>query len=544
MPPAAGDPGAACHTGLPGILLPGDITGGAGADGKSPMFEAAMVDLPQLQLTLTSLVYFLFVPLTPGLAWILVIMESVHVMTGKQVYRDMARFWARLLGISFAVGIAARLVTELDLAINWARYAHYAGAIFGEPLAAGRFLALLAESVFVAIFFLGWNRLGPRQHLLATFTAALGTNLCVLWPVVANAWMQNPVGAQFDPETMRMELTSLEAVLLNPVAQVKFVHTLAAGYVTAAMFVAGISGYHLLKRRHTEFARRSFAAAMGFGMASVVSVIVLGDEAGYVTGDVQKARLAAIAAEWETREAPAAFTVIGVPDDEAMETRNAMLVPAMLGVIATRSLDEQVTGIRDLIGQHEQRIRAGIVAYGALQDIRDGIASDEDRALFDLYREDLGYGLLLKRYTDDVADATDVQIRRAARSTIPPVATLFWSFRIMVAGGLWMLLLFAIGFYLVTRGRIQRRRWLLRAFLWSMPVPWIAGGLGWVVSGLGRQPWTIGEVLPTSLATSAVAGTDAVIGFAGFGTVYTLLVALWIYRTSRLARRGPEPLRA
>ena len=261
------------------------------------MISEHLVDLSRLQFAITAMYHFIFVPLTLGLSWILVIMESVYVMTGKEIYRDMTKFWGKLFGINFALGVTTGLTMEFQFGTNWAYYSHYVGDIFGAPLAIEGLMAFMLESTFVGMFFLGWDRLSKRQHLTTTFLVALGSNLSALWILVANAWMQNPVGAQFNYETMRMELTSFSEVFFNPVAQVKFIHTVAAGYVTGAMFVLSISAYYLLRKRDIGFARRSFAVAAGFGVAAICSVILLGDESGYEVGDVQKTKLAAIEAE-------------------------------------------------------------------------------------------------------------------------------------------------------------------------------------------------------------------------------------------------------
>src|SRR5246500_5988902 len=259
-----------------------------------------LVDLSRLQFGATALYHFLFVPLTLGLSVLLAIMESVYVMTGREVWRDMTKFWGKLFGINFAMGVATGITMEFQFGTNWAYYSHYVGDIFGAPLAIEGLMAFFLESTFVGLFFFGWKRMSKVQHLFVTFLVALGSNLSALWILVANGWMQNPVGAAFNYETMRMELTSLFAVIFNPVAQVKFVHTVSAGYVTASMFVLGISSWYLLKRRNAEFALRSFAIAAGFGLASTLCVIVLGDESGYTTGEVQRMKLAAIESEWET----------------------------------------------------------------------------------------------------------------------------------------------------------------------------------------------------------------------------------------------------
>ena len=240
-----------------------------------------VVSLSRLQFAATAMYHFLFVPLTLGLAWILFIMESVYVMTGKEIYKDMTKFWGKLFGINFAMGVTTGITLEFQFGTNWAYYSHYVGDIFGTPLAIEGMMAFFLESTFVGLFFFGWNKLSRVQHLGVTFLVALGSSLSALWILIANGWMNHPVGAEFNFETMRMELVSLTEVFFNPVAQVKFVHTVAAGYVTASMFVLGISAFYLLKARDVNFALRSFAIAAGFGLLSTLSVIVLGDESGY-----------------------------------------------------------------------------------------------------------------------------------------------------------------------------------------------------------------------------------------------------------------------
>lgn len=506
------------------------------------MISESVVDLSRLQFAITALYHFLFVPLTLGLSFILVIMESVYVMTGKVIYKDMTRFWGKLFGINFALGVTTGITMEFQFGTNWAYYSHYVGDVFGAPLAIEGMMAFFLESTFIGLFFFGWDRLSRRRHLLVTFLTALGSNLSALWILVANGWMQNPVGAEFSYETMRMEMTSFAELFFNPVAQVKFVHTVAAGYVTGSMFVLGISSYYLLRGRFVPFARRSFAVAAGFGLASILSVIVLGDESGYEIGDVQKTKLAAIEAEWETHPAPAAFTLFGIPNEETQSTDYAIRIPYVLGLIATRSVDEEVTGIKDLLVHHEERIRNGMVAYAQLEKLRSGEYSESDRQLFEATKQDLGYGLLLKRYTPAVVDATEAQIRQATQDTIPRVAPLFWSFRIMVASGFLMLFIFGASFYYCAKRQADKKRWLLRLALYGIPLPWIAAETGWVVAEYGRQPWSIGEVLPTYLSTSTLQSGHLYFSLAGFIGFYTLLLVVEMYLMFRFARLGPSSL--
>ena len=501
-----------------------------------------VVNLSRLQFGLTAMYHFLFVPLTLGLSWILVIMESVYVMTGKAIYKDMTRFWGKLFGINFAMGVATGLALEFQFGTNWSYYSHYVGDIFGVPLAIEGLMAFFLESTFVGLFFFGWDRLSKRGHLVVTFLVALGSNLSALWILIANGWMQNPVGAEFNYETMRMELSSLGQVFFNPVAQVKFVHTVAAGYVTASMFVLGISAWYLLKQRDTAFALRSFAVAAGFGLASALSVIVLGDESGYRSGEVQKVKLAVLEAEWETQPPPAAFTAFGIPNERTQTTDYAIRIPWVLGLIATRSVDEEVTGIADLKLEAEARIRGGIPAFAALTRLKQGDVSSEAKAEFDKTKHDLGYALLLKRYTPNVVDATDAQIKQAAADTIPKVAPLFWAFRLMVGLGFWFLLVFSFAAWYCARRNVASRTWLLRIAVYSIPLPWIAAELGWFVAEYGRQPWTISGVLPTFLSASSLQPRDVYFSLAGFMIFYTLLLMAELYLMFKYARLGPSSL--
>lgn len=345
------------------------------------MFD--IVELSRLQFALTAMYHFLFVPLTLGMAFILAIMETVYVLSGKQIYKDMTKFWGKLFAINFAIGVATGLTMEFQFGTNWSYFSHYVGDIFGAPLAIEGLMAFFLESTLVGLFFFGWDRLSKVQHMAVTWFVALGSNLSALWILVANGWMQNPIASTFNYETMRMEMVSFSELVLNPVAQVKFVHTVASGYVTGAMFVLAISSYYLLKGRDVGFAKRSFAIAASFGLAAVLSVIVLGDESGYEMGDVQKTKLAAIEAEWDTQPAPASFTLFGLPNQDKMENEYSIQIPYLLGLIATRSVDTPVTGLRDLMAQHEVRIRNGMKAYNLLEELRAGNTDPTVRSDFE-----------------------------------------------------------------------------------------------------------------------------------------------------------------
>lgn len=503
-----------------------------------------IVSLSRLQFAITALYHFLFVPLTLGLSILIAIMETVYVMTGRTIWRDMTKFWGVLFGINFAMGVATGIVMEFQFGMNWSYYSHYVGDIFGAPLALEGLMAFFLEATFVGLFFFGWDRLSKVGHLMATWCVALGSNFSALWILIANGWMQNPVGAQFNPQTMRMEMTDFFAVLTNPVAQAKFVHTVSAGYVTAAVFVLGVSAWYVLKGRHLQLAKRSMTVAASFGLASALSVVVLGDESGYLSTEHQKMKLAAIEAMWKTEPAPAAFTAFGFPDQAARETHYAVHIPWAMGLIGTRSLTTEIPGINELVARAETHIRDGIVAYDALQQIRaaKGGASvpPQAQAAFEAHGRTLGYALLLKRYVDDPRQATPQQISQAAWDTVPQVAPLFWTFRLMVGLGFFFILLTGTFFWLSARRKLDAHRWLLKVAVWSIPLPWIAAECGWIVAELGRQPWVIEGVLPTAVAVSNLGASTVLFTIFGFVAIYTVLLVIEMKLMLKAIRKGPD----
>jgi len=506
------------------------------------MVSEQLVDLSRLQFAATAMYHFLFVPLTLGMVWMLVIMESVYVMTGKVIYKDMTRFWGKLFGINFALGVTTGITLEFQFGTNWAYYSHYVGDIFGAPLAIEGLMAFFLESTFIGLFFFGWDRLSRQQHLLVTLLMAVGTNLSALWILIANGWMQNPVGAEFSFETMRMELTDFWAVIFNPVAQGKFVHTVSAGYVTGAMFVLSISAFYLLRGRDVEFAKRSFRIAAAFGFASICSVIVLGDESGYTVGEAQQTKLAAMEAMWETEPAPASFNLIAVPNEAEMKNDFAIHIPWVMGLIGTRSLDKELPGLNAIYAANRERVITGIEAVRLLEALRKAPKDETLRTEFAKVQADLGFGLLLKKYVRSMDKVTPELIDRAARDTLPKVAPLFWTFRIMVALGFAMLALFGLALWYSVKGDFAERRWLLRWALWFLPVPWIACEMGWFVAEYGRQPWTIYGVLPTHLSVSTLTVESLYGSLAGFVGFYTVLLIVEMYLMVRFARQGPGSL--
>jgi cytochrome bd ubiquinol oxidase subunit I len=496
------------------------------------------VSLARLQFAATALYHFLFVPLTLGLSFLLAIMESAYVMTGREIWRDATRFWGKLFGINFAMGVATGITMEFQFGTNWAYYSHYVGDIFGAPLAIEGLMAFFLESTFVGLFFFGWDRLPKLGHLTVTWLVAIGSNLSALWILIANGWMQHPVGAVFNPDTMRMELTSFWDLIFNPVAQAKFVHTVGAGYVTGSMFIVAISSYYLLAGRYQAFAKRSLIVASAFGLAAALCVVVLGDESGYTVSENQKMKLAAIEGMWKTEPAPAGFNLVGIPDAARRTVDYSIRIPWVLGIIATRSFTEQIPGIDDLVARNGARIRSGLVAYGALEALKANRNDPQARAQLRDHAADLGYALLLKRYVDDPRTADDATIAKAAAGTVPNIVALFWSFRIMVALGFYFIAFFALLFWEASHRNFSRR-WLLRLAVWSLPLPWIAAELGWIVAEYGRQPWAIDGVLPTFLASSSVSAAQVLFTLCGFVLFYSALLVVDIILMRKYIIMGP-----
>lgn len=504
------------------------------------MISHDVVMLSRWQFGLTALYHFLFVPLTLGLSVLLGIMETVYVMTDKPIWRDMTKFWGVLFGINFAMGVATGITMEFQFGTNWAYYSQYVGDVFGAPLAIEGLMAFFLEATFVGLFFFGWNRLTRLEHLIVTWLVALGSSFSALWILIANGWMQHPVGAHFNFQTMRMEVSNFAQILFNPVAQAKFVHTISAGYVTGAIFVLAISAYYLLRGRNVEFAKRSMTVAASFGLAAALSVVVLGDESGYLDGNVQKMKIAAIEGMWRTEKAPASFTLFGIPNQQQQVTQYAIRIPYVLGIIATRSIDTPLPGILDLVDEAKARIPNGVKAYTALQKLEQ---NPKDRAAITVLEKnnaDLGYALLLKNYVDDPAKATPDQIKHAAMDIIPGnVASLFWTFRIMVACGFFFIVLFAVGFYLSAKRKLNQT-WYLRAAFYSLPLPWLAAEVGWYVAEHGRQPWVVDGILPTFLGTSSLTTHDLWISISGFVLFYSALAVVEIFLMLKYIHLGPD----
>ncbi|TGW15225.1 cytochrome ubiquinol oxidase subunit I [Candidatus Hepatobacter penaei] len=500
-----------------------------------------VVDLSRLQFAITALYHFLFVPLTLGLVMIIAIMETVYVATDKPIWKDMTKFWGMLFGINFAMGVATGITMEFQFGTNWSYYAHYVGDIFGVPLAIEGMMAFFLEATLVGVFFFGWDRLSKRAHLICTWGLALGTSISAFWILVANGWMQDPKGAFFNPETMRMELRSLYDVIFNITAQCKFVHTVNAGYTTGAMFVTAVSFYYLYQRRHIEFAKRSLWVSTCFGLFVSLSVLFLGDESGYTVGHSQKMKLAAMEGKWRAEAPPASLTVIGWPDMQEERTKYAIKIPYVMGLIATRSFSTPVLGIRDIVERAEPRIRKGIMAYTALEQFKKNPADLEAKQTVIDQQKYLGYALLLKRHTENVSEATNEEITRAAHDLIPNVPLIFFCFRIMVGCGLFFIAFFTLAFLWMRKDvLLDNKDWFLRIGMLAIPLPWMASSSGWIVAECGRQPWAIDRILPTYLGASQLPHSLLFTTLGGFILLYSTLLVVDLFLMIKYVRLGPD----
>lgn len=478
-------------------------------------------------------------PLAAGLPPIIAISESIHVMTGREIWKQIARFWGRLFGIVLLLWAIGSIVLTILYMLDPDRFTTH---IHGMPSPALIVLFMpfvLAVGLLLWNWFRDWWSLGKRSHLLVTWLWVPLSGFAVLKIAVGFGFLDNPAGVDLDAGSLQAWIYDVPAVLLNAAAQSRFVHLIGACYLTAATCVLSISAWYLLRRRNMQIARRSLTVAASFGLAAALSMVVLGDHRGYAESSGQQMRIAAIAAEWQTQAAPAAFTVFGIPDSRRRTTRAAVNLPWVLGLAATHSWRKAVPGLDDLEAVNLARIHDGVAAFTVLDTLWANPGSVDSLA-FDLEdTPNLGYGLLLLRHTTQPAHASDALMVAAARDTIPNVPLLFWTFRGMALLGAYAIVLFGCAFWLASRRRLDRR-WFLGMAAWSWPVPWIAGALGWIVSEAGRGPWLIDGVLPvTEMHASRPHAIIGAIACFAIAALFMAGAALLV----RLVRIGPEGLK-
>ena len=497
----------------------------------------AVVDWSRAQFALTAIYHWLFVPLTLGLGFIIAFMETRYVRTGDEFWKRTTKFWMRLFGINFAIGVATGLILEFEFGTNWSNYSYFVGDIFGAPLAIEGIMAFFMESTFIAVMFFGWDKVSKKFHLAATWLTAIGANLSALWILVANAWMQYPAGMRFNPETARNEMVNFRDVLFSPVAMNKFFHTVTSAFVLAAVFVIGVSAWYLLRKREERLARKSIKIASIFGLIGAVCVIWTGDGSAVQVAKYQPMKLATMENLQEGQTHAPLSLVPGVE------------IPSMLSVLAYHDTEAYVVGINDLIeGNPEQgilsadeKIKRGqhaietLAAFKAAQKTGDTAAADSIAQLFDPATE------AGKTFHNDYFRYFGYGYLQSAQETLPPfIPLIYWSFRVMVGLGIWFVVLFIWMLILEKRNTLGQKRLPLHLALWSIPLVYIASQAGWVVAEVGRQPWTIQDLLPTVAAVSRLESASVQVTFWIFAALFTTLLIAEIGIMVKQIRRGPS----
>ncbi len=500
------------------------------------MFGLDNVELSRIQFAYTIGIHFIFVPITIGVSFAMAIMETIYVKTGKEIYKDMVKFWGVLFAINFAMGVATGIPMEFQFGTNWSYYAHYVGDVFGAPLAIEGLMAFFLEATFVGLFFFGWTKLTKVQHAVVTWLVFLGSNFSGLWILIANGWMQNPVGSYFNIDTMRMEMNDFWVLVFNPAAQYRFLHTLTASYILGAVFILAISSYYLLRGRNIEFARRSVMVASIIGILSTILTAVMGDLQGKLINKIQPSKMAAIEAKWETDPYPADFVLFAIPSQQDMKNYYEVKIPKVLGIVN----QGEVKGVKEVISINEGRIRSGLIAHNALNAYKSDRNNLKAKELFNKHVKDLGYALLLFRNMTDISKATDAQIKFAALNSVPKVAPLFFGFRIMVGLGVLFLFYFIIVFFMCRRDTFVKSKLMQIVSVLILPLPWVAIFTGWFVAEYGRQPWVIQDILPTFKAASKLSASSVMSSLAGFFIIYSILVMVDGILMIRQIRKGPE----
>ena len=484
----------------------------------------------RIQFAMTAAYHWLFVPLTLGLALVMAIMETIYVVKKDEFWKKTAQFWVKLFAINFAVGIATGIILEFEFGTNWSNYSWFVGDMFGAPLAIEGILAFFMEATFFAVMFFGWDKVSRRFHLASTWLTGIGASISAFWILVANGWMQNPVGTTFNPDTVRSEMASAQAfweVISNPVAVSKFFHAITSGWVTGGVFVVGVSCWYLLKKRQRKFAKASILVGSLVGIAGSFAVMLSGDASGVHAAEFQPMKLAA-AEGLQDGGRRAAFTIVP-----------GVKIPGMLSILATHDINGFVPGINDILNGYTdnegnvipsvaEKMQRGRTALDALAQYRalkdsDPAAAAEARAVLDENVQYMGYGHLEK--PEDV---------------IPPVGVVFWAFRFMIGLGMLMLLELVVVGWLAWKDKLADKKWLLIAALCCIPLVYICGQAGWVVAEVGRQPWTIQGLLPVNVAISSLSAGAVKTTFFVFLAIFTLFLVIEIRILIGAIKKGPE----
>jgi len=499
----------------------------------------SLVNWSRAQFALTAIYHWIFVPLTLGLSFIIAFMHTRYYKTGSEKWKNTTKFWMKLFGINFAIGVATGIILEFEFGTNWSNYSWFVGDIFGAPLAIEGIMAFFLESTFIAVMFFGWNRVSKKFHMLSSWFVAFGSNLSALWILVANAWMQNPVGMKFNPDTARNEMVNFAEVLFSPTAIYKFLHTISNGYVVASLFVIGISAWYILKGRHLEFAKRSISIAAVFGLLSSIFVVITGDSSAHNVAHTQPMKFAAMEGIYEGGEG-VGLTTIGIVTPGKRYDNNkddfvfAIKAPKLLSYLANRNSNSFVPGINDLVDGNKdhnivpisERMEFGKLAISAFKEYSNSEDAEIKEGALKTLEENFqhfGYGYLPDK-----------------KSAIPNVPLTFYSFHLMVSLGFFFIVLFGVFLFFSVKQKIERKKKWLKLAVWSIPLGFLASELGWVVAEVGRQPWTIQDILPTMVSTSHLSTSSVQVTFWAFVALFTVLLIAEIKIMLHQIKSGPK----
>ena len=502
--------------------------------------SAGTIDWSRAQFALTAIYHWLFVPLTLGMAVIMGIAETCYYRTRRRFWKDTARFWQRLFGVNFAMGVATGIILEFEFGTNWSNYSWFVGDIFGAPLAIEGIIAFFMESTFVAIMFFGWKKVSPGFHLASTWLTGLGATISAWWILVANSWMQYPVGCTFNPDTMRNEMTSFMDVALSPFAVDKFCHTVTTSWIIGAVFTAAVCCWYLLRKRETKMAIESLKIACIVGFTASVLAGATGHSSAQMVSKSQPMKLAAMEALYDGGNSQGLKMIALVnpfkqPDFAKSEEHPLTIeVPYALSVLATNTLKGYVPGVNDIIKGYtrddgtvepsvEQKMAMGRKAITALQAYRGGEKTEANRKTIEENMKYFGYGYV-----------------KSADEIVPFIPINFWSFRVMVGMGCLFILFFLVGLFLVYKQDITKHKYFHWAAIVMLPLAYIGSEAGWVLAEMGRQPWTIQDMLPTWAAVSDLHSSSVALTFFLFLILFTLLLVVEIRILCKQISIGPE----
>ena len=516
--------------------------------------DASMVDWARAQFAITAIYHWLFVPLTLGLALIMGIIETIYYRTGNVFWKDAAKFWQKLFGINFAMGVATGIILEFEFGTNWSNYSWFVGDIFGAPLAIEGIVAFFMESTFVAVMFFGWKKVSKGFHLAATWLTGLGATFSAWWILVANSWMQYPVGCEFNPDTMRNEMTSFADVAFSPFAVDKFCHTVTSAWIIGALFTVAVSAWYLLKNRERQLALQSIKVAAIVGLVSSLLAAVTGDHSAYTVAKVQPMKLAAMEALYDGSKGQSLTAIAWVNPfeqpryEEGGEPPLHIGIPHMLAFMATHDFNGFVPGVNDIIrggyvnaqGEMEpslgEKMRKGRVAIEALGEYRklkaelkgeptarQKAALDEKASVIGDNMKYFGYGYI-----------------KDAEQTVPFIPLCFYTFRIMVGLGCLFIIYFAVTLFFFYKKDITKIKWWKWTAIILLPLGYIASESGWLVAEFGRQPWTIQDMLPTWIGVSNLSSNAVMLTFFIFLVLFTILLAVEISILCKQIKKGPE----